>query len=171
MAWRLSPPEFKAGEESGNRDALKRLVERGPAPGVIAMRGEEPIGWCAVAPRTSYRYLAVSRVLRPVDDEPVWSITCLFVDRRFRRQGVSVQLLRAAAEFARAQGARVVEGYPVEVKRGHRTADVFVWTGLATSFRAAGFSEVARRSQTRPIMRLNLADLALSPAGSHNLGM
>ena len=159
MAWRLPPAELDAGKGNGNRAALRQLVKRGPPPGVIALRGEEPIGWCAVAPRSAYRYLGVSRVLRPVDDAPVWSITCLFIDRRFRRQGNSVQLLRAAAEFARSQGARMVEGYPIEVKRGKRTADVFAWTGLAKSFLEAGFTEVARRSPTRPIMRLTLSGL------------
>lgn len=163
MAWRLPPAELEAGKGNRNRAALQRLVQHGPPPGVIALRGEQPLGWCAVAPRSAYRYLGVSRVLRPVDDAPVWSITCLFIDRRFRRQGCSVQLLRAAVEFARLQGARIVEGYPVEVKRGQRTADAFVWTGLAKSFLAAGFSEVARRSPTRPIMRLSLAESREEP--------
>ncbi len=87
-----------------------------------------------------------------MDEEPVWSITCFFVARTHRRRGLTVALLRAAARYARERGARVLEGYPVEPKGG-RAADTFVYHGLASAFRAAGFHEVARRSETRPIMR------------------
>ena len=103
-------------------------------------------------PRADYQALGRSRVLKPVDDAPVWSISCLFVLRRYRRQGVSVRLLRAAAEFAARRGAQMVEGYPVEPTT-ERVPDPFVWTGLSSAFRRAGFREVARRSRTRPIMR------------------
>jgi GNAT superfamily N-acetyltransferase len=107
---------------------------------------------CAVAPREEYPALARSRLLRPVDARPVWSITCLFVARPWRRRGVSARLLQAAARLARRRGARIVEGYPTET--GPRPApDVFVFTGLASSFERAGFAEVARRSPSRPIMR------------------
>jgi GNAT superfamily N-acetyltransferase len=91
-------------------------------------------------------------VLKPVDEKPVWSVSCLFVRRDFRRQGISARLIAEAAKFAARQGARIVEGYPVE-PRTAKSADAFVWTGLASSFLAAGFREVARRSATRPIMR------------------
>ena len=87
-----------------------------------------------------------------MDDEPVWSVSCLFVARPFRRRGLSVALLNAAAEHARARGAAVVEGYPVEPNSENAPA-AFVWTGLASAFLRAGFVEVARRSETRPIMR------------------
>ena len=128
-------------------------MESGGRPGILAYRGREVIGWCAVAPRREYTALARSRVLRPVDEEPVWSISCLFVRKADRRTGLSVRLLRAAAEFAVKRGARVVEGYPIEPTM-ERTPDPFVWTGLPSAFRRAGFTEVARRSRSRPIMRV-----------------
>ncbi|HKQ62266.1 MAG TPA: GNAT family N-acetyltransferase, partial [Candidatus Polarisedimenticolaceae bacterium] len=90
-------------------------------------------------------------VLKPVDAAPVWSVSCLFVARAHRRRGISVGLLRAARRHAARHGALLVEGYPVD-PRG-RAPDAFVWTGLASAFRQAGFTEVARRSPTRPIMR------------------
>lgn len=93
-----------------------------------------------------------SRTLKRVDDQPVWSITCFFVAKPFRRQGLTVKLIRAAVEYAGAHGAKIVEGYPIEPRSG-TVADVHAYTGLASAFRQAGFTEVLRRSETRPIMR------------------
>jgi len=152
MVWRLSRQQWLAGKGTGNRRALRTVVTGGRKPGVIAYLGREPIGWCAVAPRADYPTLERSRVLSPVDDEPVWSISCLFVARPYRRRHLSVELLKAAVQLAARRGARIVEGYPVETTTD-RTPDPFVWTGLPSAFRQAGFVEVLRRSRTRPIMR------------------
>jgi len=152
MAWRLPRKEWVAGKGAGNRRALQRIVRAGERPGVIAYHDGVPVGWCAVAPRTAYTSLSRSRVLAPVDDEPAWSISCLFVLKTFRRRGLSARLLRAAADLAASRGARVVEGYPVEPTM-ERTPDPFLWTGVPSAFLRAGFTEVARRSRTRPIMR------------------
>jgi GNAT superfamily N-acetyltransferase len=152
MVWRLERARYEAGKGAGNRRALRRLVEGGARPGVIAYAGREPVAWCAVAPRGDYGYLARSRVLAPVDDTPVWSITCLFVAKEYRRRGVSARLLRATAEMALARGARAVEGYPQSLSMA-KIPDSFVWTGLPSAFEQAGFVEVARRSPARPIMR------------------
>lgn len=140
---------------AGNKRALQRLVQQGPPPGVLAYAGKEPVGWCAIGPRESYVRLANSRVLKPVDEQPVWSVTCFFIRRDWRRKGLSSQLLAAASAFAKKQGAQVVEGYPTDPKSGPQ-ADAFVWTGLSGTFERAGFREVARRSPTRPIMRKRL---------------
>jgi len=152
MHWRRLAAAFERGKGRGNREALRRLIASGATPGLLAYADGQPIGWCAVAPREAYPRLERSRVLRRVDSEPVWSVVCFFVARPHRRQGVSVTLLEAAAAFALEQGARVLEGYPVEPQRG-ASADVFAWTGTAAAFRAAGFTEAHRRSPTRPIMR------------------
>ena len=152
MHFRLLKPDYERGKGEGNRRALRRLVASGTPPGVLAYRGRTPVGWCAVAPRASYPRLARSRAMRAPDDRPVWSVVCLFVAREHRRQGVSVALLRGAAAFAAAQGAEVVEGYPVDPRSG-AMPDVFAWTGTATAFAAAGFVEVARALPGRPIMR------------------
>ena len=105
----------------------------------------------AHAPRVQYRRLERSKVLAPVDDKPVWSVVCFFVRRGWRGRGLTVRLLREAARFAAARGARVLEGYPTDASK--RAADAFVWTGLKSTFERAGFREVARRSASRPIMR------------------
>lgn len=155
MWWRLTRKQFKTCKGAKNRAAFSRIVGSGVEPGVLAYVGDEPIGWCAVGPRETYPLLENSRTLARVDDKPVWSVTCLFVAKPFRRKGISTQLLRAAAAHARRHGALLLEGYPVE-PRQNTVPDPFVWTGLASAFGKAGFREVARRSATRPIVRLEL---------------
>ncbi len=152
MFWRRTRQEFEAGKGAGNKRAFKRLIASGHKPGVLAYDGRTPVGWCAVAPRKDYTYLERSRIFKPVDEEPVWSISCLFVRRDRRRQGVSVQLIRAAAELAAKRGARIVEAYPHDPTEGG-APDAFVWNGITSAYRRAGFREVARRSPHRPIMR------------------
>ncbi len=156
MYWRLPRHEYEALRGEGTHLAMRGIVESGQIPGLLAYAGEEPIGWCAIAPRECYPVLGRSRILKPVDDQAVWAGVCCFVTRRWRRQGVTVHLLRAAVEFAHQRGARIVEGYPVEPQR--IATDDAVYTGLASTFRKAGFVEVARRSDTRPIMRFLISD-------------
>jgi GNAT superfamily N-acetyltransferase len=156
MHWRLSRKEWDAGKGEKNKRALEKIVAAGdPPPGVLGYADGEPVAWCAVAPRSDYPVLKRSRVLEPVDDEPVWSISCLFVLKAYRRRGVSVQMLEAAVEFAAGQGAEIVEGYPIEPTM-QRTPDAFIWLGTPSAFRKAGFKEVARRSKSRPIMRVDV---------------
>lgn len=155
MAWRLRNKDWVAGKGAKNKRAFKKIVTSGKKPGVVAYLGKEAVGWCAVAPRTEYRYLANSRILKPVDDTPVWSVSCLFIKKECRRQGFSVELLKAAVELAAKRGAKIVEGYPVEPTM-KKTPDPFVWTGIPSAFRSAGFKEVLRRSKSRPIMRFEV---------------
>lgn len=110
------------------------------------------MGWLQVAPREEFPRLSSSRILKPVDDLPVWAVTCFLVEKGRRRQGVAGALLNGACTFARARGAPAVEGYPVEPARTPYPA-VYAWVGFASTFAKAGFTEVARRSPTRPIMR------------------
>lgn len=153
MTWRLPRAQYEQGKGAGNRAAFKRRVRGGAPPGILAYVDDDPVGWCAVAPRQEYDYLARSRVLRPLDDQPVWSISCLLVAKPHRGRGISVGLLRAAVDMAAASGAEIVEGYPVVARTG-RMPDAFAWTGTVSAFRAAGFEEVARGSPSRPIMRV-----------------
>lgn len=161
MVWRRRRAEWERGKGSGNRAAFQRVVRKGPPPGILAYDDGQPVGWCAVAPREAYVQLARSRVLKPIDAEPVWSVSCIFVMRAYRRRGVSVALLRAAGEFAASRGARIVEGYPVEPYSG-KMPDAFAWTGTVAAFRAAGYEEAARGSAKRPIMRRRVGQTASS---------
>lgn len=152
MFWRLPRKEFDAGKGAPNKKALKRIVSSGQEPGILGYLDNEPVAWCAVAPREDYIALERSRIMKPVDDKPVWSVSCLFIKKPYRRKGISAQSLRAAVAFAASHGASIVEGYPVEPSM-NTIPDPFLWHGIASSFLAAGFKEVARRSNSRPIMR------------------
>jgi len=155
MFWRLKRSEWTRQKGDGNRRALRKFAEAGDPLGVLAYAEGKAVAWCAVGPRESYPALERSRILKPVDDQPVWSVTCFFVARAWRRKGVTPKLLEAAVRYARSRGAKIVEGYPVE-PRG-TMPDAFAWTGFAGAFRGAGFVEVARRSAGRPIFRRDIS--------------
>jgi GNAT superfamily N-acetyltransferase len=160
MAWRLPYAQYRAQTGAGNRRTFHKLVKSGVTPGVLAYVDGKPAGWCSIAPREQFHFLSRSRVLRPVDEERVWSVSCFFVDRKYRKQGVTVPLLEAAVELARKKGARIVEGYPVDSEE--TLPGAFVWTGVPKTFLRAGFKEVARRSASRPVMRQSVAGRAKS---------
>jgi GNAT superfamily N-acetyltransferase len=156
MLWRLSRKQFESQKGEGNKRAMQDIVDSGEVPGILAYHNTQAIGWCAIAPRSSFTALSRSRILKPIDDRPCWSVACLFIEKSYRKKGVSTELLRAAAEYAKSQGADLVEGYPVEPKSEKDIPPAFAWTGIPKAFIRAGFREVARRSPTRPIMRREL---------------
>jgi GNAT superfamily N-acetyltransferase len=152
MFWKLTNKDFHALAYEGTKEAQKAIVASGRIPGLLAYSRNEPVGWIAIEPRAEYPRLARSHVLKSLDEEPVWSITCFFTRRDFRGSGVSVELLKASIDHVRKYRGKMLEGYPVE-PRAARMPAAFVYTGLASAFREAGFVEVARRSETRPIFR------------------
>lgn len=151
MWWRQTAAEFGRLHGEQNRLAFKALVESGTIPGILAYEGEKPVGWCAIEPRDSYPRLERSRTLARVDDRPVWSLTCFYVARDQRKKGLMGSLLAAAVEWAAENGAHVVEAYPMELKDGARVSGAYM--GLVPTFLKAGFIEVERRSERRPIVR------------------
>lgn len=154
--WRLSRSEFSRYSAAERKQVLQGIVAAGQVPGILAYLDERPVAWCSIGPRESYPGLERSRILARVDDRPVWSIVCFFVAREYRRRGLLVPLIQAAVEYAAQQGARIVEAYPVD-PRGQAVEAVRSFTGLAPAFERAGFVEVARRSDRRPIMRYVIA--------------
>lgn len=158
MFWRLgSRKEYEAGKGDGNREAMRRTVEEGPPPGLIAFDGGEPVGWCAVAPRDAYPALERSPSRRRIDDEPVWSVPCVYVARSHRGRGLSTALIEAACDWAAERGAKVIEGYPVPAKPGVSSTS-YAFTGYEKTFARAGFREVVRRYPTRPVVRRAVGD-------------
>jgi len=155
MWWRLRRAAFQENKGDRNRRALRRIVASKKAVGVLAYLGGKPVGWCAVAKREVYTRLANTRVLKPVDAQPVWSVSCFFVKPEYRRAGLSVALLKAAVDYAIQNGAKIIEGYPQDAHKN--IPDAFAWTGLLPTFCQAGFEEVARRSPRRPIMRKDVS--------------
>jgi GNAT superfamily N-acetyltransferase len=162
MWWRIARAEFDRQKGEGNRWRLKRLVDSGEVPGLLFYDAGRPVAWCSVAPREAFPVLDRSRILKRVDDRPVWSIVCFFVARSYRRHGLLPELIAAAKDYARNQGATLLEAYPVEPKKGNMP-ELFAFTGFASSFTKCGFREVARRSETRPVLRCELTKTPVNP--------
>lgn len=167
MLWRMTRSEHDKKKGAENKNAMKRLVRSGVPTGILAYRGEKAIGWCAVAPRQDYPALERSRVLKPIDEQSVWSVACLYIDKSNRGKGVSVEILRAAIRHVKKSGGEILEGYPVEPRKSE-IPDVFAWTGIASAFISAGFAERGRGSETRPIMRYEISAKAKRHAGPHD---
>jgi GNAT superfamily N-acetyltransferase len=157
MFYRRSGPQpVPAGMRRAehNRRQLRSLVDAGTPPGLIGYRDGIPVGWVSLGPREQYRRLARSPVMKPVDERPVWSIVCFVVPAAYRRQGVAAALLAGAVAWAKRRGARLLEAYPVDGADASRADNL--WFGKASMFERAGFTEVARRKPTRPIVRKRL---------------
>jgi GNAT superfamily N-acetyltransferase len=152
MWWRITRSEFDRTSNAQRRRAMKKIVESGEVPGILAYAGREPVGWVSVAPRERFPVLGRSRVLKPVDDTPVWSVVCFFIRKDFRRRGMTDELLRAAIDHVKRKGGRVVEGYPLDTTKDD-VSNMSAFNGFVSAFRRAGFRECARRSEKRPIMR------------------
>jgi len=151
MYWRIGR-EYRRRDRAENRADFRRIVEAGPPPGLLAFEGELAVGWCQLTPRDALPGLERSRRLARVDDLDVWSISCLYVRKGFRRRGVTSALIQGALEAARRAGAVAVEAYPLDANLTPSASG----TGFASTFERAGFRTVARRTPPRPIMRHDL---------------
>jgi GNAT superfamily N-acetyltransferase len=152
MSWRSSKSEFEKNKGAGNRQKMKQLVKAGEPIGIIAYARQQPIAWCAVAPREKYIRLEHSRVLKRFDDESVWSIPCFFIAKEFRRKGLSVEILKWVITYCRRKDVKILEAYPIYPYASNMPA-AFAWTGFVSSFTKAGFRIAKKWSNARPIMR------------------
>ena len=153
MYWRVGSAYHERPREQNQR-ALRAVVFKGPPPGLLAFDGALPVGWCQLTPRSALPWLHQARFFEPVDDERVWAISCFYVRRGYRRQGVMSALVAAAVKEARKAHAPAVEAYPVDTSRAGCTTNVF--TGTRAAFERLGFRIVASRQPCRPIMRHDL---------------
>lgn len=158
MYWRIPRKQWSANGNRGNHEALAAIVAAGPAPGILAYAAGEPIAWCSIAPREAHAALERSRVLARVDDRPVWSITCFFVAKTYRRQGLMEQLIEAAVDYAGNQGASVVEAYPTDIGEGQKLTGSSGYMGSVQTFARTGFVEVARRGYGHLIVRREMRE-------------
>lgn len=153
MYFRLDKAEFTEGKHNdGNKNAMKQLVWDNMPTGLLGIYQGRAVGWLAFAPRADFPKLARSRVHKPIDELPVWSVTCFFIDKDFRRMGVSVAMLRGLIDYAREQKIEVIEAYPT-IPTQEVLPDSFAWIGLYKSFEKAGFKVVDRTSKSRPMVR------------------
>lgn len=153
MYYRLPKKEFVDGKKNeGNKIAMKKIVWGNKPAGIIGFYKEQPIAWCAFAPREVFLKVENSRVHKRIDDKKVWSIPCFFIQKDFRRKGVSVAMLKAIIEYAREMKIGIIEAYPA-IPTKEVLPDSFAWTGLYKSFEYAGFKIVNRTSKNRPMVR------------------
>lgn len=131
---------------------MKKLVWDGKPAGIIALFEDQPVAWCAFAPRNDFIKLSKSRVHKPIDNKSVWSIPCLFVDKKFRRLGISLELLKGVIAYARENAIDIIEAYPT-IPTTASLPDSFLWIGLYKTFEQAGFEIVDQTSKNRPMVR------------------
>jgi len=153
MYYRLSKVDFLEGKvDDGNKNAIKELVWKSKPVGLIGLLEGQAIAWCAFAPREDFIKLDKSRVHKRIDDKDVWSIPCLFINKNYRKSGVSVQLLKGALKYAKENRIKIIEAYPT-IPTQNKIPDSFAWVGLFKSFERAGFEIVDRKSKNRPMVR------------------
>lgn len=148
MRWRMTSSEYQRSTKEERIVALADSARAGEPTGILAYLDKLPVGWCSIAPRQIYEGLERYRALPRLDEEPVWAVVCFFVDSRFRRSGMTRGLLKAAVAYAGSQGARIVEGYPVDPG-----AKSYTYMGSPATFRSAGFRDVTPAGQKRPVFR------------------
>jgi GNAT superfamily N-acetyltransferase len=159
--FKLTGAEYRATSREEKSELLHRQVSGTPTAGVIAWAGDDPVGWSAVEPYGAYPGLARSPITKRLDGDPVddlWAVTCFVVRLDSRRQGVARALLSGAVDHARSDGARVIEGYPVDPAVRPSLSAAERYHGTVSLFESGGFTVVRRPSATRAIMRLELAD-------------
>lgn len=140
LSHRLPAAEIESLGEGSRETAMRRLTERERPPGVVTYRDGVPVGWCSIGPRSQIPRLERSRLIRPLDDIPVWSIICVVVRSGHRRQGVTTAMLDGAVAYAAANGAPAVESYPVDPTGRMDLTMAFV--GTRKMFANAGFEVV-----------------------------
>lgn len=144
LAVRLSAgdPRIKDQPAKARADTLRELCGEDIAPGVLAYRGDEVVGWCSVSPRSAYHRLVRSRVIPKLDDQPVWSVVCFVVRAGHRRQGLAGVLLEGAVDYARSHGATIIEGYPADTG-GDRIDVASAYVGTMSLFERHGFTKAS----------------------------
>jgi len=143
MFWRISRKEFSAQTGEGNKHAMRDLVFDGKVTGLLYYLHQKAVGWCSIAPREDFAALERSRTLKRINREPVWSIVCFYIPKAHRGMALLVPMIHRAVEYAHQNGARIVEGYPLNPDG--KKAPVEIYMGLHHSFIAAGFKEITQQ--------------------------
>lgn len=158
LYWRIGAG-YKRRPREQNKQEFRALAGDNPSPGLLAFDGDLAVGWCQLTPRTDLPWLDHgARYRGRVDDLPVWSLSCFYVRRGYRRHGVTAVLIDAALRAAQHAGAPAVEAYPIDTAVPEHTSNLF--TGTAATFERAGFTVVARRSPSHPVMRHDLKSIS-----------
>jgi GNAT superfamily N-acetyltransferase len=151
MYWRIGAVYRRRPGET-NKAAFQEIVKRGPPPGLLAFDDDVAVGWCQLTPRGQLPELDRPWRLKRVDNLPVWSLSCFYVRKGYRRRGITSILIAAAVKAAKRARAPALEAYPLDRNLTPSTTS----TGLVSTFARAGFKIVACRVPPRPIMRHDL---------------
>jgi GNAT superfamily N-acetyltransferase len=151
MYWRIGRA-IRKRPRAENRAAFRNVVKFGPPPGLLAFDGDMAVGWCQLTPREALPWLDRTWRLSRVDDVPIWSLSCFYVRKGYRRRGITAALIAAALKVAKSAKAPALEAYPLDAEQTPSASG----TGYASTFARAGFKTVARRVPSRPIMRHDL---------------
>jgi GNAT superfamily N-acetyltransferase len=153
MYWRIGAA-YRRRPGKTNKAAFREIVKRGPPPGLLAFDGDVAVGWCQLTRRDQLPELDRAWRLKRVDDAPVWSLSCFYVRKGYRKQDVTSALIAAALDAAKRAGAPALEAYPLDANLTPSASG----TGYASTFARAGFTIVARRVPPRPIMGYDLKE-------------
>ncbi|MCY3895874.1 MAG: GNAT family N-acetyltransferase [Chloroflexi bacterium] len=151
--YRATRGSARKADRSELKSAMCERIHQGMQVGILAYAGDTPAGWCSIGPRPTFPRLRTTTVngAADPDDSSIWSLTCFFVPRRFRKCGLATRLLQAAIDHAGTQGATAVEAYPVDPDSpGYR------FGGFRPMFHSAGFDEIGRLGKRRYVARLDL---------------
>jgi GNAT superfamily N-acetyltransferase len=160
MYWRIGSG-YRHQTAETNKGSFHAVVRSGSPPGLLAFSGKKAVGWCQVTSRDALPWINRVAKLRPVDDVPVWSISCFYIRKGHRKRGVTAALIEAAIAAATEAGAQVLEAYPFDSSLTRSSS----FTGYSSTFLRAGFQIIARRVPFQPIMRLELYGMRTRGSG------
>ncbi len=148
MLWRAAPGELKRMENKDRKECMFKRISDGIPVGILGYREGEPVAWCSIAPKSSYRNLTKDTV---TPEHDVWSLVCFFVKNEFRKRGLTRLLVEEAVRYAAEQGAKAVEAYPVDPD-----SPSYRFMGFVSMFESMGFRELGRAGSRRHIMALEI---------------
>ncbi len=159
MSWRLADKDFQSLPPEGYKAAMKNLVFSDTPVGILAYQSEKPVGWCSIAPRSTYKRLPKLPEAAAQDQRGVWTIACFFLERPLRGLHLTPALLQAAISYAGSQGAKTIEAHPIhlQAKEGENKASLsYRSMGFASTFEKAGFADLGPIGTRRRLMRLDV---------------
>lgn len=157
MYYRLENKAFKEGlKNATNKASMKQLVNQGKPVGLLGISDGEAVAWCALSPREDFIRFEKSRSQKKIDNEPVWSIPCLFIDKKLRGKGISGKMIKGAIQYAEKTGIKILEAYPVNPVNG-KIPNTSAWYGIYKVFEKEGFEIVSDENPNRPIVRYHVS--------------
>lgn len=167
--WTMTNADFQRTDVDGRAAAFRQEVDAQPSPGLIAYVDGDAAGWVRVGPRTRQVRLGRTRAYaaataEPWDDPSVWAVSCFAVRKEHRRTGLNADLLAAAIRYARENGARIIEAYPIDPNAGRTVSSNELYHGALSTFIAAGFREIGRPKPRLAVVALEVANATGDPA-------